>query len=319
MLKNPDSWLKLAKAASPLKSVRTSSPGQGQIMREHLLAFGQRLASAGQAVLLPPENADLLARGDGHFHLAPELFLQVSGTTTFRFVDCELTVRAGDLLLMPPRQLHAEHVAPADGTPFCNIVIYAEGPALTCHLAREVSPGKPGIEHLEARNHAQAPRIHGWLADAARLGRGNVSHRLELAQTQARSLLAAATLGVLQALDDAEETTTHAEPALIAHARVLIQNQLGDQALSVQALAAEVGCTADYLSHLFRQSTGEHLAGFINRLRMERAAHLLQDPALAGKEIAWACGFATASYFTRTFRQHFGMTPQAWRHARVPG
>ncbi|GGP20713.1 AraC family transcriptional regulator [Silvimonas iriomotensis] len=319
MSKNPDSRLKLAKAASPLKSVRTSSPGQGRIMREQLLAFGQRLASGGQPVLLPPENADLLARGDGHFHLAPELFLQVSGTTTFRFVDGALTVNAGELLLMPPRQLHAEHVAPADGAPFCNVVIYAEGHALTCHLAQEVAPGKPGIEHLEARNHALAPRIHGWMADAARLGRSTSAPWAELGRTQARSLLAAATLGVLQALDDAEETSNRAEPPLVAHARVLIQNQLGDQALSVQALAAEAGCTADYLSHLFRQSTGEHLAGFINRLRMERASHLLQDPALAGKEIAWACGFATASYFTRTFRQHFGMTPQAWRQANVPG
>ncbi|MBB5192840.1 AraC-like DNA-binding protein [Silvimonas terrae] len=313
MSKNPDSRLKLAKAASPLKSVRTSSPGQGRVMREHLAAFGQRLASASQPVVLPPPQTGLLARGDGHFHLAPELFLQVSGTTTFRFVRGELTVRAGELLLMPPRLLHAEHVEAAGDEPFCNVVIYAEGPALTCHLAREVAPGKPGIEHLEAHNHAEAPHIHGWLADAARLARNGAG----LMQT--RALLTAATLGVLQALDDEEQAAVRAEPPLVAHARVLIQNRLGDQALSVQTLAADAGCTADYLSHLFRQSTGEHLAGFINRLRMERATHLLQDPALAGKEIAWACGFATASYFTRTFRLHFGMTPQAWRQARVPG
>ena len=48
---------------------------------------------------------------------------------------------------------------------------------------------------------------------------------------------------------------------------------------------------------------------------MERAAHLLGKSEMAGKEIAWACGFATASYFTRSFRTHFGLTPKAWRAA----
>jgi AraC-like DNA-binding protein len=29
--------------------------------------------------------------------------------------------------------------------------------------------------------------------------------------------------------------------------------------------------------------------------------------------VAWACGFAAPSYFIRTFREHHGMTPKAWR------
>ena len=53
--------------------------------------------------------------------------------------------------------------------------------------------------------------------------------------------------------------------------------------------------------------------GCINRLRMERAARLLRETTLSGKEVAWACGFAAPSYFIRSFRAQFGMTPQAWR------
>ena len=51
-------------------------------------------------------------------------------------------------------------------------------------------------------------------------------------------------------------------------------------------------------------------------MRLERAAHLLRDSTLAGKEIAWACGFSSPSYFIRAFRAHYGQTPKSWRAAR---
>lgn len=319
MLKNPDSRLNLANAASPFKSTRTSAPEQGRVMRQYLSDFLQRLASGTQVIRRPPAGNDTLARGEGHFHLAPELFLQVSGSTQFRFGDASLLLEPGQVLILPPRVLHAERIPSQDATsPFRNVVIYAEGTALTCHLAHEIEPGRPGILHLEARLHPQAPHIHNWLSDAARSGATSAATdaTTSWANTQTRALIAAATAGVLQALDDAD-TEARPEPPLVARARVLIKNQLGDQQLSVRGLAEQSNCTADYLSHVFRQTTGEHLAAFITRLRMERAARLLQDPTLAGKEIAWACGYATQSYFIRTFRSHFGMTPKDWRSSNV--
>ena len=81
----------------------------------------------------------------------------------------------------------------------------------------------------------------------------------------------------------------------------------------MRRLAEQSGCTPDHLSHLFSRTTGEHLASFIVRRRMERATHLLRESAMAGKEIAWACGYATQSYFVRSFRARFGVTPKVWR------
>ncbi|OYU73784.1 MAG: hypothetical protein CFE45_36405 [Burkholderiales bacterium PBB5] len=81
-------------------------------------------------------------------------------------------------------------------------------------------------------------------------------------------------------------------------------------------MAAQSGCTADHLSHVFARSTGEHLVAYINRLRLALAAQLLQDTSMAAKQVAWACGFASQSYFSRAFIQHHGMTPTAWRASR---
>lgn len=297
---------------------------QAPPMRGQLADFLHGLADGTRPLRLPSPAGEWVTRGDGHFHLAPELFLQVAGWTRFRFPHGELLLGPGEALVMPPKLLHAERVgAGEDGTPFCNIVVYAEGTTLICHVAHEEAPGTPGILHLEARHHAQAQSIHDWLADAAKLGRASMARvdageGLDCAAIQARALVVAATAGVLRLLDD-PAADPRQEPPLVARVRVLIQNQLGDHQLSVRRLAEQSGCTADYLSHVFRQATGEHLAGFINRQRMERATRLLSESGLAGKEVAWACGFATQSYFIRTFRAHFGMTPKVWRAGRGEG
>jgi len=69
------------------------------------------------------------------------------------------------------------------------------------------------------------------------------------------------------------------------------------------------------LSHLYSSHTGDHLWQVILQQRLARAARLLTEGDAAIKEVAWCCGFASASYFIRCFRQHFGLTPKAYPHA----
>ena len=255
----------------------------------------------------------------GHFHPACELFIQLAGWTRFRFPDNELALKPGDLALLPPRCPHWERIGlGADDAAFENIVIYAEGGMLRCHFAREVSPGVPGIYYLESPRHPQAISVQEWFDEAAALAGAGfaIEPSPSLSEIQIRSLVATALAGVLKAIDDPRDEG-NPEPPLVSRVRVMVQNQLGEQSLSVRRLADEAGCTADYLSNLFSVATGEHLTTYINRLRMERAQHLLRESDLAGKEVAWACGYSTQSYFIRAFRAHSGMTPKAWRQLNI--
>ena len=293
-------------------------------MRSGLTGFIEGLLANASTVRLPSQPKELESRGEGHFHLAPEIFLQTGGTTRFIFPHEELDLLPGQVLIVPPRLLHAERVlVNRQNEVFSNVVVYADGTALTCHLAHELESGMPGVHHLEARHHTHAPRIHDWLTDAARLGwEADTQSFSELSQRkekpkaiQLRALVATACAGVLRILDDAAFNATP-EPALVSRARIWVQNRIGDHQLSVAWLAEQAGCTADYLSHLFSQATGEHLVAYINRQRMQRAASLLAETKLAGKEIAWVCGFSTPSYFIQMFRAHYGITPNKWRAKR---
>lgn len=311
----------------------------GQRLRAGLAAALQRLAGQPAALRLGPPPG-LGERAAGHFHLVPELFLQLSGHTHFQFPQGACGLAPGQALLLPPLLQHAERVQGGpDGAPFCNLVIQADGGRLTCHLAQEVSPGRPGILHLESALHAQAGPIQAWLAQAARLGAvvgagagvgegasvaagagavdvfGGPAGASRLAAVQAQALVCAATAAVLRALDDAAAApaAAAAEPPLVARLRVLVQNQLGDAGLSVRRLAAQSGCTADHLSAVFARATGEPLAACITRLRLARAADLLRQTDMPCKQVAWACGYARHSYFSHCFRRLHGRSPQAWR------
>ena len=267
------------------------------------------LGSGAWPLQLGPAS-DLGERGPGHFHLVPELFLQLAGDTRFRFPQGGLTLAPGQALLLPPRLLHDEHVRAGDaGEAFANLVLQADGPQLGCHLAHETTPGRPGIAHLELRTDAPAGAVQGWLAAAAPPGPACDG---PWAAAQARSLVCAALAAALRLLN-ARPATGPGEPALVARLRVLVQNQLGDPQLGVRSLAAQSGCTPDHLSHVFRRCTGGQLVAFITGQRMARAARLLRDTTMPGKQVAWACGFANHSYFSAEFRRHHGCTPRAWR------
>ena len=62
--------------------------------------------------------------------------------------------------------------------------------------------------------------------------------------------------------------------------------------------------------------TGKSMTAYITQLRMERAMHLLKTrPDLRIGDVAEQCGFLDVAYFSRVFRQHYGMTPTLARNS----
>lgn len=77
---------------------------------------------------------------------------------------------------------------------------------------------------------------------------------------------------------------------------------------------ARVACFSPYHFHrVFRALVGETLHGFVKRVRLERAVHLMANrPGATLTEIALAVGFSSSSDFSRSFRAHFGVPPSAF-------
>lgn len=70
------------------------------------------------------------------------------------------------------------------------------------------------------------------------------------------------------------------------------------------------------LRRKIQELTGKSLTAYVSQLRMEKAMELLcGDKDLLIGEVAERCGYADVAYFSRVFRQHYGMTPTQARNA----
>lgn len=91
-----------------------------------------------------------------------------------------------------------------------------------------------------------------------------------------------------------------------------IQAHLTDR-LTVEEIAASIGYSASYFSHLFTVETGMSPYQFVVKSRVEQAQQLLMTTRLTVQEIAFQCGFNSAANFCYTFRRMAGVSPHAYR------
>lgn len=83
--------------------------------------------------------------------------------------------------------------------------------------------------------------------------------------------------------------------------------------LSVEILASMVYLTPDYLSRLFKKSTGKSISQYIRQIRMESASTLLRTTNRKVIDIGTSVGYANYSYFCQSFREYFDKSPEKYR------
>ena len=87
-----------------------------------------------------------------------------------------------------------------------------------------------------------------------------------------------------------------------------------DKDLSRGNLAKEVYLSEDYLSRTFKTETGKSLTVYIAEQRMEKAKEYLENSNLTVSQIALEVGYHNFSYFSKTFRDITGFTPNEYRN-----
>jgi len=85
--------------------------------------------------------------------------------------------------------------------------------------------------------------------------------------------------------------------------------------MSVPDLAKQAGVSQRKLERLFRKYVGCSIVSFYHVLRLQYARALLTNTNLSVREVSVASGFASMSYFTKSFSSHFGKRPREYREA----
>ena len=132
--------------------------------------------------------------------------------------------------------------------------------------------------------------------------------------------MAAASFEQLEALlwkveGDLEETLKKEQDSpkhTIALVEKYIQEHY-DQVLSLDILAEKVYLTPHYLSSIFIQEKGIGINKYLKNVRMEKARQMLMETNMKISEISQRVGYSSLSYFCRSFRNEYGLTPDQYR------
>ena len=91
--------------------------------------------------------------------------------------------------------------------------------------------------------------------------------------------------------------------------RVIIENNLENVDYSVDNLCLDIGVSRSKLYARIKSMTQDTLGVFIREIRMQRAAELLRTTNYPIYEVAFKVGIGSASFFTRSFKQRFDVSP----------
>lgn len=104
------------------------------------------------------------------------------------------------------------------------------------------------------------------------------------------------------------------DPRLVEALRLMEQHI--SSPLSICQIAERVGLSYGYFRELFKKEKGRTPLAFFNKIRMNRAAHLLCHSKLPIKMIAFETGYENLQHFNKIIHRTFGSSPRKLRQEK---
>lgn len=107
----------------------------------------------------------------------------------------------------------------------------------------------------------------------------------------------------------------HYENALFNEILHYIQSQI-DQSLSIEAICSRFHISRSKIQSLFNIKLGIGPKQYISSLKLDRAKEMIDEHKYTISEISERLGFTSIHYFSRKFKNHFGLTPTEYAKKR---
>lgn len=111
-----------------------------------------------------------------------------------------------------------------------------------------------------------------------------------------------------------QKTVNNADAEKLMAVRNIILADISNLPL-IHTLATTVGMSETKLKQLFKQTFGDTIYNYYQKVRMEEAAFLLKQAGYSVSEVGYQLGFSNLSHFSRLFQRHYGNTPKRYATA----
>ena len=91
--------------------------------------------------------------------------------------------------------------------------------------------------------------------------------------------------------------------------QTIIQQNLSDSEFGVEDMGQQIGLSRVQLYRKVKAMTGSSVVDLLRKARLAKARRLLETRSMSVSEVAYEVGFSAPSYFTKCFKEEYGMLP----------
>ena len=250
-----------------------------------------------------------------HWHSEFEINLVVRGQGEFTCGSEKFTAQPGDLLIIPPNQLHAAYPLQRQELVYCALVFHPAllganaGDRCAAECVRPLLSGTLKIvPHItpEAEGYPQLRACVDTVLDCVSQRNPHADLLLKSELLRLFWLLEGneSLLSREQLQESGREDMRPAMEYLMEHFR---------EEISVEELAKLSHLSKSYFMSCFKRAAGVSAMEYLAQLRVHAACEALSGGEERVSEIAYRCGYGNLSNFNRQFKRIAGCSPKEYR------
>ena len=121
----------------------------------------------------------------------------------------------------------------------------------------------------------------------------------------------------LELLNEAPSVVAQsADEQFLVKVKEAIHQRLNDPKLGVDTISSDIGLSRTQLYRKVNALTGFTVNELIRTFRLKKAAQLIEQNWGGVSEVAYEVGFSNLSYFSKCFKEQFGVLPSAYNHSK---
>lgn len=260
-------------------------------------------------------RAPLWWRNYLHLHSYFEVCYAFQGKGTFRILNQDHPVQAGQLFVARPGDQH-EVISSEDDPLGIYFWSFTLVPTDNLHLAKHND-----VNSLLSNFLISKKCISDQVGQMGRIFPQLISEIVHkeagyhgLIESLVSQLILITARAVTEMPDDIELEIVEPSKAVINDlVRYLHDNY--NRPLLMRDIAAHVHLSERHTNRLFRNEMGMPIKSYFTSLRLEAAAQMLLDQKLTVTEVAYATGYQDVRYFSTLFRRQMGQTPSSFRES----
>jgi AraC-like DNA-binding protein len=116
--------------------------------------------------------------------------------------------------------------------------------------------------------------------------------------------------------NDKEVEMSKGDQEFISKAKKMVESNLSNSDYTTEQFASDMCMSRMNLYRKLQKITGQKPTEFVRMIRLQAAAKMLKDSSYTVSEISEKVGFTSSTYFSRCFKEAFGMVPTQYANIK---